>query len=118
MYVCSNCHNNKVKSHKYTYVIYKHFFTLYNASSIHRKRTCNICNSTFESQKELNDHIILVHRNENLKCDNCDTVFQSNVGLGPHKESCHETKKESKLQLAQIKEEIVFEDIPKDLVCF
>ena len=63
-----------------------------------------------------NVHIKTVHKNEKFKCDNCDKLFQSKLGLGSHKKSCQENKKVS--TLAQIKEEKVTKDTPKDLVCF
>ena len=63
--------------------------------SIHDGVKCNQCESTFNSKPALKYHKMSKHDGVNFPCNQCDSTFSSNNGLKKHKISVHEGVKYS-----------------------
>jgi ribosomal protein L37AE/L43A len=57
---------------------------------------CNVCDSRFGSNGNLNRHIEACHESKIWKCDVCQDVFNAKSFLDKHKKIKHSIKKMSK----------------------
>ena len=58
---------------------------------------CSICTAEFKELKNLNKHVKNIHRDKNIKCDNCSYTTNDSYNFKKHKEGCDKRKREEEV---------------------